>query len=165
MTFAPSTGPFGGRGCHSSTRFQKGDLLAEVQAAYQRALPAEDTPEFTIKQSDPGHYYYINKADQRTDIDTVCSGRKEQGAFHVVYHAKGKRFFGRFQSLTHVRLCPTEAGAAYRVEVLAYPENGVSRFFIRHLHVIERYFKKKTADITALIEDICREMVTGAPAV
>jgi hypothetical protein len=146
-------------------RFMQGDLLTEVQEAYKRVLPAEKEPEFTIRQSEPGHYFYVNKARQRTDIQTVCGGVAEAEAFHVIYHAAGKRFFGHFQSLTHVTLRPSEQGVSYRVRVLAYPENGVSRFFIRRLRVIERFFKKKTAEMTALIEDICTEMISeDAPA-
>jgi hypothetical protein len=143
------------------TRFRQGAILADVQEAYRRILPAGEEPEFTIRQLQPGHYFYVNKARQRTDIETVCDGAAQGQGFHVVYHTAGKRFFGRFQALTHVTIQPSQNGVRYTVSVLAYPENGFSRFFIRRLHVIERYFRKKTTDMTALIEDVCMEMMSG----
>ncbi len=49
----------------------------------------------------------------------------------------------------------------YEIQVYAYPKTSVSRFFARHLRLVERYFEDKTDSLTALTVSICRGLLGG----
>ena len=130
-------------------------LLTKVQEAYCALLTEDGTPEFTIKQASTNDYYYVNKDGQRTDITEVLRKQTSDETFDIILYSAGKRSFGRYQAVIHVQL--TQAGeenTCYTASVYAYPENAVSRFFARHLRLVERYFKKKTRHMTEIVTTI-----------
>jgi len=138
------------------------DLLTSVQAAYVDLLDEGCEPEFEIILEEPGRYSYVNAKDQRTEITELLRGRAPEGATELVLYAKGKRSFGKFQSLTHVTVAPDPEStdrSRWDVQVFAYPENGFSRFFARNFGIAQRYFTRKTADIAALASQICLHMI------
>lgn len=145
--------------------FLSDDGLLQVQAAYAALLPAGEEPEFTIEQASPRHYFYVNKRGQRSDVFELF--RRQTGArrLEVVYYVTSTRFLGPFKALVHVTA--TDAGAAgvgYHLDVYAYPERAVPRFFARHLHVVERFFRRKSDHMVELTTAVFRQL-TGEPQV
>ncbi len=135
--------------------FDRDDLLAAVQQEYSRQLPEGETPEFSIEQTRPGHYAYVNRKGRTSEITELLRTRAP-GGINLVLHARGERFFGWFQSLVVVHTHPVDkTRSGYRVRVYAYPERGVSRFLARHLPMVDWYFRRKTRSITKLATDIC----------
>ncbi len=132
--------------------FESPSLLADVQAEYARLLPPGEKPEFVITQTAPDAYHYVNKSGQETDIRELHRAEHEGPATEVVFHAKGRRFFGEFQAVIHIAASPRAAGEGieYIARVYAYPENSVSRFFARHLRLVHLFFNSKTAEIEQL---------------
>ena len=51
----------------------------------------------------------------------------------------------------------------YDVAVYAFPERAFTRFFARHLKLIERFFRKRTDVIGQLIVAVCERMVPTDP--
>ena len=137
------------------TVVERPGLLREVQEAYADLLGEGETPEFTIHQTSTNTYYYVNKDDERTDISEVVRGPEKAGTFDLVYYSFGKRFFGRYEAVIHIRLMqgPNDE-LRYVCTVYAYPENGFSRFFARHLGLVERYFNDKTEHMDGIISSI-----------
>lgn len=130
-------------------------LLTRVQTAYCDLLAEGGVPEFTISQSSSNTYFYVNNEGQRTDITEVMRRKTSEDTFDIILYSAGRRFFGDYQAVVHVQL--TDAGndeTHYSAIVYAYPENAVSRFFARHLGLVERYFKKKTCHMTEIITTI-----------
>ncbi len=85
----------------------------------------------------------------------------------LVYHTSGQRFFGCFQSLVHIHAGAgdKDGSTSYRITVYAYPENSVGRFFARHLLLVDRYFRQKTAFVTdpgvKTCRSLCRRVADG----
>lgn len=130
--------------------FASPSLLADVQDEYARLLPPGEKPEFVITQTAPDTFYYVNKSGQETEIRELHRGEHDGPTVEVVYHAKGRRFFGDFQALIHIVAEPRDGGTAYTTRVYAYPENSVSRFFARHLRLVHLFFNSKTVEIEKL---------------
>jgi hypothetical protein len=127
------------------------DLLNIVQAEYARSISKEGTVKFPIIETAPGKFYYINEKNQRTDIIELYRSQSEDGAFDIILQASGKRFFGLYDVIIHVRILDASAaGVAYTAKVHAYPHNGSMRFLARRLGTIERYFRKNTSNIEGL---------------
>lgn len=138
--------------------FASPTLLADVQAEYARLLPEGEEPEFVITQTSPVDYHYVNKSGQETAIREVHRAEHEGPTTEVVFHAKGRRFFGDFQAVIHIAARPAEAGTDYTTRVYAYPENSVSRFFARHLRLVKLFFNSKTEEIEKLSIQISRAL-------
>lgn len=130
------------------TVFRKESFLSLVQAEYERMMPAGNSPEFVIEPCGPDAWFYVNRKGERTDIFETAARREGDDRFHLVYYTEGRRFFGTYQALIHIRLTRTAGTSAYHVAVYAYPENGVSRFVARRLNLVERYFRSKTNEIS-----------------
>ncbi len=124
------------------------DILTLVQSTYEEILEKGETAEFVIKQVDTNQYRFVNSEGETADIYEVYRRLHHNGAFDLVYFAEGDRSFGHFKSLTHITIRDMYNGSShYYVNVFAYPENGVTRFFARHLRIVSRFFKRQTASI------------------
>jgi hypothetical protein len=135
----------------------RGNLLDDVQAAYAELLPEGEVPEFEVRHAESNHYFYVNAKQQRSDVRELLRRYDGSHEIEAVYYVTGKRFFGYFESVTHVRVTRAEDDiVAYAVDVFAYPHNGVSRFLARHLRLVERYFNDKTDAMVSMVADICR---------
>jgi len=138
---------------------QRTNLLQLVQDAYARTLPEGEKVKFVVKQTSSNTYAYTNEKDQPSVVTEVHRGVDTNGSLHAVFHVAGERFIGAFQSLIHVKASPVGTDpprSVYAVQVYAYPENAVWRFVIRHLGVIERYFRDKTAHIQQIASRVCK---------
>jgi hypothetical protein len=141
---------------------EREDLLSSVQSAYQDLLEEGETAEFEIKQVEPGTYQYVNQKGQTTHIVELMRERQEDGSTELLLYSKGVRGFGSFQSLTHVRVhsdVEAKDQSVWQVEVYAYPENSMSRFFARNLGIARRYFHSKTKEISVLATEICLHLI------
>lgn len=131
--------------------FASPDLLGNIQREYAHQLPPGEQPEFVIQQTAPGSYHYVNQHGQESHIREVHRAERTGPATDLVLHTWGRRFFGRYEAVIHVCVFPVaEQQLGYRTVVHAYPENGVSRFLARHLGLVERYFRSKTAELETL---------------
>ena len=140
--------------------FEQENLLNDVQAAYAKMLKDGQTPEFTIQVDATNQWSYVNKAGQQSVIIELHRLIGTEDRASLVYYSAGERFFGKFRAVIVIDVVPADLGAsAYEVTVYAYPENSFSRFFARHLGVVDRFFRTKTTEITALAVDICRQML------
>jgi hypothetical protein len=134
------------------TMFQQPDLLDLIQTEYARQLPKGEKPEFTIKSCGTNAWSYVNKDKQYSEIHEISRAvTASNDCVDLVYYSRGKRFFGWFRAAIAVRLTRADAeSSAYEVKVWAFPESTVSRFFARHLGLVEDYFREKTDSMTAL---------------
>jgi len=130
------------------------ELLNRIQLAYADLLPEGEQPEFVIRQDANGTCSFVNKYDQYAEVVELVRERQDNGDMTLILFSQGERGFGNFKSLTHVQVTPSETpgNTDWSVQVYAYPENAFSRFFARHLRLVDRYFKKKTAALTELTE-------------
>lgn len=145
--------------------FEDPSLLQNVQDAYCKLVTEDGTPEFTIEQASSNTYFYVNKNDERTDITEVLRKQTSESTFDIVYYSAGKRFFGYYEAVIHVQIVDDgEGGSRYVASVYAYPKNAVSRFFARHLGLVERYFEKKTGDMTGIITTIACNLCEENPS-
>lgn len=136
------------------------DLLTAVQEEYVR-LQSNAPPEFVIQRTGPSQYHYVNRKGQETEITEVFRMAATDGqSVRMALYSKGRRFFGEFQTLIDITVNETdEAGqSAYAVTVYAYPEHAISRFFIRHLGIVESFFRDKTREIETLSNAICNSL-------
>ncbi len=124
------------------------DFLQSVQDEYARSISKDGKLKFPIIETTPGSYHYVNAKNQRTDIAELFRGKTEDDAFDLIYHVTGKRFFGTYEVIIHLRAINADAaGVVYTTQIHAYPHNGPLRFLARRLGVVERYFKKNTTTI------------------
>lgn len=129
------------------------DLLTLVQTAYEELLEEGETAEFTIEQTEPGEYSFVNSKRQFTRILELHRAPDDEGGMELLLYSEGTRSFGDFQALTHlrVRACPeNHSRCVWTVEVYAYPSNSLSRYFARNLGIARRYFRSKTSEISEL---------------
>ncbi len=129
---------------------QQPSFLTCVQEEYVKMLPPGQLPEFVIQQSASNTWFFINGHQERTDITEVAGRLTGQETFDLAYYTEGRRFFGFYQALIHIRLAGNGDSTGYTVAVYAYPENGFCRFFFRHLNLVDKYFRSKTGEISAL---------------
>ena len=135
--------------------FGQPDLLQSIQDAYCELIAESDEPEFTIQQNSSNTYFYVNRKGERTDITEVLRKPTSDNTIDIVFYSAGERFFGDYQAVVHVQVVDDgEDGIRYTAFVYAYPENAFSRFFARRLGLVERFFKKKTAEMTGIITTI-----------
>jgi hypothetical protein len=136
-------------------------FLTRVQEEYERLLPPGKQPDFKVQQSSSNAWFYINQNRERTDITQAAERLDSAGTFDLAYHTQGRRFFGFYQALIHIRLAGCGDSTGYTVAVYAYPENGVSRFFARHLQLVEKYFRSKTGEISELAVQLSTRLCAG----
>jgi hypothetical protein len=136
-----------------------------IQAEYARMLPEGETPEFVVQRISPTDYYYVNRKGQRSEVTELYRRGPTDTDVEVVYHVKGRRFFGGFQALVRVVVSKRDAGGLeWRAAVFAYPESAAPRFFARHLGIVGRYFRSKTDDVSELFIRIGRRLCDPAAA-
>ncbi len=130
-------------------------FMTNVQTAYNEMIDDDGKPEFTIQQTSTNTYFYVNRKGERTDITELARRQTSASCFDIVLYSAGKRSFGNYQAVIHVQVVAEgENASRYVAMVHAYPENAVSRFFARHLGLIERYFNKKTSLLSTMISTI-----------
>jgi hypothetical protein len=140
------------------------NFIQWIQTEYQRSVSKDGTVNFPIVATGNGAYHYINKKKQRTDIVELYRKQTSDTTFDLIYHAKGKRFFGKYEVLIHVHAIDAgEAGTIYTATVHAYPSNGPLRFFARKMSSVERYFQRKTKMIARITGKICGGMQEPVP--
>lgn len=147
--------------CSAISVLRQPSFLTRVQEEYEKLLPSGKVPEFTIQQSATNVWYYINKKQERTDITEVASHADGADMFDLAYYTSGRRFFGFYQALIHIRLTDAGDSTSYAVAVYAYPENGFSRFFARHLQLVEKYFNSKTGEISQTAAQLSTRLCRG----
>ena len=140
------------------------DLVQRLQGEYRRSVSKDGTMDFPIVENGNNSYYYINEKDQRTDLFELYRGQTSDSMFDLVYYAKGKRYFGKYEVLIHIRAIDAKpAGTIYTASVHAYPHNGLMRFFARRFGTVERYFQRKTRIINRVSNKICIGMYDPLP--
>jgi hypothetical protein len=142
------------------------DLLKAVLEEYAVMLRAEGkTPEFSIEETGPGQYYYLNREKDETYITELLRSQLPDGKLHAVYRITGKRFFGNFAAVVHVEITEEKPDeVVYFVEVYALPESKLFRIVARGLRfAVESFFVKRTRAMTDLMLDLCSRLV-GEPA-
>ena len=132
------------------------DLVQRIQREYRRSVSKDGTIDFPIIENGNGSYFYINEKNQRTDLFELYRRQTSDSTFDLIYHAKGNRYFGKYEVLTHIRAIDAgAAGTIYIASVYAYPHNGPMRFFARRFGTVERYFQRKTRIIARVSSKIC----------
>lgn len=125
------------------------DFLSALQKAYAMMLPEGQEPEFTVKQTEPGQYAYVNRGGEQTRITEVHRAFAN-GCVELYLFSEGDRFFGRFEALTAITVMPAaDDRVDWQVSVYAYPRNTISRLVAR-TGVVNRFFRSKTDEITDL---------------
>ena len=132
------------------------DLVQRIQREYRCSVSKDGTIDFPIVGTGNDEYHYVNEKNQRTDLFELCRRQTSGTTFDLIYHATGKRFFGKYEVLIHIRAIDAgPAGTIYTASIHAYPHNGPVRFFARKLGTIERYFQRKTRMIARVSTKIC----------
>lgn len=147
--------------CSAISVFQQPEFLTRVQEEYEKTLPSGKCPEFIVQQSATNTWFYINKKQERTDIKEVAGRIAGTGTFDLAYYTQGRRFFGTYEALVHIRLLQRGDETGYTVAVYAYPENGLCRFFAQHLPPVEKYFRDKTIEISEAAVRISTRLCNG----
>jgi hypothetical protein len=139
---------------------EREDLLTAVQEEYARQLPEGERPEFAIQRKAPGVYHFVNGKGQGSDVRELVRRHDRDQATELVLYVCGRRCFGAFRALTRIRVAAgPDRISTYDVEVYAYPDNRVVRFFARRLSVVERCFREETDSMIQLITSICHGLV------
>ncbi len=140
---------------------EEDDILGALQEAYARMLPEGESPEFTVQQTAPRTYAYVNRDGEHTEIIEIHRVTKPEHVELYLY-STGNRFFGSFEALTAIRVKPADANEVdWEVAVYAYPQNILSRLVAR-TGVVNRFFRRKTNEITAIAVRIGTYMTTQA---
>ena len=143
----------------STKMLSQPDFIQWIQTEYQRSVSKDGTISCPVIETGEGEYHYVNKKEQRTDIFELYRGQTSDTTFDLIYLAKGKRFFGKYEVLIHVHAVDAgAAGTIYTASIHAYPNNGPLRFFARRMSSVERYFENKTRLIANITGKICSGM-------
>ena len=135
------------------------DFIQWIQTEYQRSVSKDGKCSIPIVGTGNGTYYYVNKKNQRTEILELYRNQTTKTTFDIIYLAKGKCFFGKYEVLIHVHAIDAgEVGTVYTAAIHAYPHNGPLRFFARRLGTVEHFFKRKTQLIANITDKICTGM-------
>jgi hypothetical protein len=144
---------------------QETNLLISVQQAYAAQLPPGEKPEFEVHSEVPGHYYYVNKDDERCDIRELWRQTDSNQWFEVAFHVRGERTFGPFESLIYLTLARESAATPdvlhYTADIRAWPHAMWARFLLRVLPGVECYFRMKTAEMQSLVTRIFARLVAS----
>ncbi len=140
------------------------NLVQCIQEEYRRSASKDGTIDFPIVETGNGVYYYVNEKNQRTDLFELCRQQTSDTTFDLIYHAMGKRYFGKYEVLIHIRTIDARpAGTIYVATIYAYPHNGPLRFFARRFGTVERYFQRKTRLVAWVSTQICNGMDDTPP--
>lgn len=140
------------------------NLVQHLQQEYRRSVSKNGTLDFPIVENGNGAYTYYNEKNQRTDLLELYRRQTSDATFDLVYHAEGKRFFGKYEVLVHIRAIDAgPAGTIYLALVHAYPHNGPMRFIARRFGTVERYFRRKTRMIAWVSTRICDGLEAPLP--
>ena len=138
----------------------RSNLVMDVQVTYARMLPAGKQPEFVIRQATTNTYFYVNKHEERSDIQEVLRRVDAAGCIRCVYNVKGRRFFGPFEAVIQIDVHRrAEGNTSFEIDVYAHPEVTMTRLLAR-LPLVDLYFQHKTRDVVALVVSIIRKSVT-----
>ena len=128
--------------------------LSTLYDRYLEHQPPGFVPAITIQTIAQDSYLYINSHGDTSEIKDIYRQSTEDSSVDLVLLVTGRRFFGPFKVLIHIALTEIENDDfQWRACIYAYPEYTVCRFFIRNLHVIEKYFRKNTSDFVDLARD------------
>lgn len=139
--------------------FEQEDILDTIQEEYARLLPPGESPEFVVQQDAPNQWSYVNRKNQPSVITEVFRDTSHTSEAEAVFHTSGRRFFGQFEALTHVRLYESGEDTRYHVYVYAYPKSDTVRFFARHLGLVRRFFEEKTVELSDLTAQIAGSII------
>ncbi len=159
----PVAGCITGSFARACAVLQASNLLERIQRAYAAQLPPGERPEFEVRMAEPGHYFYVNKYDERCDIHELRRETDSNTWMRVAFHVAGERNFGHFESLIYLTVArdprdPDEV-LAYDTDVRVWPHGAVVRLFLRYMPGVELYFRKKTAEMRTIITRVFLRMV------
>ena len=104
-------------------------------------------------------WHYVNKDKEPSDITEIARYGPDAASGELLFRVDGERFFGNFQLVLAIRARPDGPGKTnYIVDVWAYPENGIVRFFVRNLGLVERFFRNKTGEIEKIARDVALQL-------
>jgi hypothetical protein len=151
---------------HAAMRvLSQSNLLDRVQEEYALSLPEGQQPEFVLCPAGSNTWTFVNRRGQYSEVCEVARVPVTTNALAAVFYARGERFFGLFESLTFIQVAADEQGRiGYTVEVRAYPHQPVCRFLIRHLGLVERFFRDKTKELEAVSARVCGRLCETAAA-
>ena len=136
------------------------NLFSRAQTTYADMLPDGKRPTVQVTPLSDNRYRMVNKKGQGTDIAEIYRASSAPGTIDSVYHIKAKRFFGVFEAVIHVQGEKlSEEQSAYHVNVYAYPHNRLVRGITRQLHLVQRFFDKKTSHITNVLTTLGQELM------
>lgn len=139
------------------------DFLETIQRGYVATLPAGEPAEFTIQQTAPGHYNYVNRKGQQTRIEELRRRVTSGGQLKLALYSEGERFFGPFQSLCLIEVRPAGPDAVdWSVEVYARPDSTAVRWMAR-VTPVEWFFRKKTRHMSELVAEVCEQIMSEDP--
>lgn len=132
------------------------DLILYIQEGYWASISKDEPSGFPIVETESGAYHYVNEKNQCIDLFELHRKQTTDRSFDLIYLAKGKRYFGKYEVLIHIRaIDAAPLGTLYIAEIHAYPRNVALRFFARRFGTVERYFEHKTRLIARLSNKIC----------
>lgn len=139
------------------------DLLTTVQDGYDAVLRPGEKKEWTIAKIGDGRYRFVNRKGETSEIFELYRSPADTNAFELAVLSQGRRFFGYYQALVHLRVTPDAAHhCAYSADIYAYPKNTVVRFVARNLNLIERFFNRKTDQIIEISTRVSLYLCSGA---
>jgi hypothetical protein len=145
--------------------FSRENLLEDAQAAYAAMLPEGESPEFVIQHVASNRYAYVNRKKEKCEITEVVRSAAPEGEATLVYHTIGRRWFGLFESLTHIEAAEGEGGKlAYKVRAYCYPHGKAARVVARLFSVVHIYFRNKTEAVTAIVRRIALHLLEHGPS-
>lgn len=144
------------------TLFSQTNLVDRIQAAYAHSLPEGRKPEFMLQPVATNMWRYANRRAEESEVHEVARLQTDSNTVVAAYYARGRRFFGPFESITLIHVAPANPGqTAYIVRVHAYPHQAVSRFLARHLGIAERFFRDKTLEMEGISTRVCGLLCRG----
>jgi hypothetical protein len=139
------------------------NLFTRAQSTYADMLPEGKQPTVAVTQLGDNRYHTVNKKGQGTDITEVYRNSLTADTIDSVYHVKARRFFGLFEAVIHVQGEKLSSETTtYSVDVYAYPHNRLVRGITRQLHLVQRFFNKKTDHITNVLTTLGKELLQPA---
>jgi len=141
------------------------DDIPRAYAASGRKVGFTITP----RPNTTNMWHYINKDNEPSDVIEVARYGPDADCGELLFRVDGERFFGKFEVVLAIRARPDGPGKSnYTVDIWAYPENGLVRFFVRNLGLVERFFRNKTGELEKIACDVAlqlnREQLTAATA-
>ncbi len=139
--------------------YESPSMVLRIQQVYRDYVVGDEGVEFEIEEVEPRRYAYVNRKGEQTVVEEVHRARSNAGGFDLILYTAGQRFFGAYEAVIHIQLQRGDGEKSeYRAAVYAYPKNSLSRFFGRHLGLVEGFFKRKTVEMEALTVEVCGYM-------